>query len=59
MFIGKSFLRNKHLNSWSQIACTPKPVGTTIDSGAQVQQVINIECITEFTEAPILVITFM
>lgn len=42
----------------SQITCTQKPVDTTIDSGAQVQQVINIECITEFAEAPILAISF-
>ncbi|XP_062587092.1 AP-2 complex subunit alpha-2-like [Saccostrea cucullata] len=41
-----------------QITCTQKPVDTTIDSGAQVQQVINIECITEFAEAPILAISF-
>ncbi|XP_061180876.1 AP-2 complex subunit alpha-2-like [Saccostrea echinata] len=42
----------------SQITCTQKPVDTTIDSGAQVQQVINIECITEFAEAPVLAISF-
>lgn len=43
----------------SQITCSAKPVGTTIESGAQVQQVINIECITEFSDAPLLIISFM
>ena len=39
--------------------CTAKPVGTVIESGAQVQQVINLEVLSEFTEAPILHIGFM
>uniref|UniRef100_A0A8D0GJC5 AP-2 complex subunit alpha n=1 Tax=Sphenodon punctatus TaxID=8508 RepID=A0A8D0GJC5_SPHPU len=35
-----------------------KPVDPTVDGGAQVQQVVNIECIADFMEAPILNIQF-
>uniref|UniRef100_A0A8B9KR97 AP-2 complex subunit alpha n=1 Tax=Astyanax mexicanus TaxID=7994 RepID=A0A8B9KR97_ASTMX len=35
-----------------------KPVDPLVEGGAQVQQVINIECITDFSEAPILNIKF-
>ena len=35
-----------------------KPVDPTVDGGAQVQQVVNIECISDFTEAPVLNIQF-
>ncbi|XP_066438956.1 AP-2 complex subunit alpha-2-like isoform X2 [Eleutherodactylus coqui] len=35
-----------------------KPVEPTVDGGAQVQQVINIECVQEFTEVPVLSIQF-
>ncbi|XP_077143958.1 AP-2 complex subunit alpha-2 isoform X2 [Ranitomeya variabilis] len=35
-----------------------KPVEPTVDGGAQVQQVINIECLEEFVEAPVLSIQF-
>ncbi|XP_075693724.1 AP-2 complex subunit alpha-2 isoform X2 [Rhinoderma darwinii] len=35
-----------------------KPVESTVDGGAQVQQVINIECLQEFIEAPVLSIQF-
>jgi hypothetical protein len=48
----------RFLDDCVQITCVPKPVGNTIASGAQVQQVINIESISEFAEAPILIITF-
>ncbi|OWF50679.1 AP-2 complex subunit alpha-2-like [Mizuhopecten yessoensis] len=43
----------------TKITCQQKPVGTVVDSGAQVQQVINIEIISEFTEAPTLQISFL
>lgn len=36
-----------------------KPVETVIDVGAQVQQLLNIECIEEFIELPLLVIQFV
>ncbi|KAM5138902.1 AP-2 complex subunit alpha-2 [Mantella aurantiaca] len=35
-----------------------KPVESSVDGGAQVQQVINIECVQEFVEAPVLNIQF-
>nr|KAF6281594.1 adaptor related protein complex 2 subunit alpha 2 [Pipistrellus kuhlii] len=35
-----------------------KPVDPTVDGGAQVQQVVNIECVSDFTEAPVLNIQF-
>ncbi|XP_040184447.1 AP-2 complex subunit alpha-2 isoform X4 [Rana temporaria] len=35
-----------------------KPVEDTVDGGAQVQQVVNIECVQEFVEAPVLNIQF-
>lgn len=46
-------------NLSSQLSCQPKPAGNVIESGAQSQQVINAECVTEFSEAPILNISFM
>ncbi|XP_044281487.1 AP-2 complex subunit alpha-2 isoform X4 [Varanus komodoensis] len=35
-----------------------KPVDTTVEGGAQVQQTVNIECISDFVEAPVLNIQF-
>ncbi|XP_041033784.1 AP-2 complex subunit alpha-2 isoform X1 [Carcharodon carcharias] len=35
-----------------------KPVEPVVEGGAQVQQVINIECLSDFTEAPLLNIQF-
>uniref|UniRef100_U3CM96 AP-2 complex subunit alpha n=1 Tax=Callithrix jacchus TaxID=9483 RepID=U3CM96_CALJA len=35
-----------------------KPVDPTVEGGAQVQQVVNIECVSDFTEAPVLSIQF-
>ncbi|MEE6498605.1 hypothetical protein FKM82_003178 [Ascaphus truei] len=35
-----------------------KPVEPTVDGGAQVQQVVNIECVEEFVEDPVLNIQF-
>ncbi|CAH2325369.1 AP-2 complex subunit alpha-2 isoform X1 [Pelobates cultripes] len=35
-----------------------KPVEPTVDGGAQVQQVVNIECVQEFLEVPVLNIQF-
>ncbi|XP_071497904.1 AP-2 complex subunit alpha-2-like isoform X2 [Diadema antillarum] len=34
------------------------PVGSTVDGGAQVQQLINVECLDEFDEAPLLSIQY-
>ncbi|XP_064226359.1 AP-2 complex subunit alpha-2 isoform X1 [Aotus nancymaae] len=35
-----------------------KPVDPTVEGGAQVQQVVNIECVSDFMEAPVLSIQF-
>lgn len=35
-----------------------KPVDPIVDGGAQVQQAVNIECVSDFTEAPVLNIQF-
>ncbi|KAK2497835.1 hypothetical protein MC885_019281 [Smutsia gigantea] len=35
-----------------------KPVDPTVDGGAQVQQIVNIECVSDFMEAPVLNIQF-
>ncbi|OXB56597.1 hypothetical protein ASZ78_003147 [Callipepla squamata] len=42
----------------SQCGVGTKPVDPTVDGGAQVQQVVNIECVSDFMEAPILNIQF-
>lgn len=36
-----------------------KPVEPTIDAGAQVQQQLNVECIDDFNEKPVLTVQFM
>ncbi|XP_016302544.1 AP-2 complex subunit alpha-2-like isoform X1 [Sinocyclocheilus anshuiensis] len=42
----------------SQLNVQSKPVEPLIEGGAQVQQVINIECLTDFSDAPLLNIKF-
>lgn len=37
---------------------TTDQVGTVIEAGAQVQQMITIECLREFEETPILHVQF-
>uniref|UniRef100_A0A8C5UUS3 AP-2 complex subunit alpha n=1 Tax=Microcebus murinus TaxID=30608 RepID=A0A8C5UUS3_MICMU len=49
---GLDSLTRTHLNLQT------KPVDPTVDGGAQVQQVVNIECVSDFTEAPVLNIQF-
>ena len=36
-----------------------KPVDATIEGGAQKQQMINMECVNDFTDVPELLLTFM
>uniref|UniRef100_A0A2K5CMG6 AP-2 complex subunit alpha n=1 Tax=Aotus nancymaae TaxID=37293 RepID=A0A2K5CMG6_AOTNA len=40
------------------LGCITKPVDPTVEGGAQVQQVVNIECVSDFMEAPVLSIQF-
>ncbi|XP_066556501.1 AP-2 complex subunit alpha-2 isoform X2 [Amia ocellicauda] len=42
----------------SQLNVHTKPVDPTVDGGAQVQQILNIECVSDFMEAPVLSIQF-
>lgn len=35
-----------------------KPVEPLVDGGTQVQQVLNIECLSDFSDAPLLNIMF-
>ncbi|CAN8214802.1 unnamed protein product [Coccothraustes coccothraustes] len=55
MFI---FYGNKTSTQFLNFTPTTKPVDPTVDGGAQVQQVVNIECVSDFMEAPILNIQF-
>ncbi|XP_077940475.1 AP-2 complex subunit alpha-2 isoform X3 [Gasterosteus aculeatus] len=41
-----------------QLNVQTKPVEPVVEGGAQIQQVLNIECLTDFSEAPLLNIKF-
>uniref|UniRef100_A0A3B5MHL2 Clathrin adaptor alpha/beta/gamma-adaptin appendage Ig-like subdomain domain-containing protein n=1 Tax=Xiphophorus couchianus TaxID=32473 RepID=A0A3B5MHL2_9TELE len=41
-----------------QLNVQEKPVDPLIEAGAQVQQILNIECVSDFSDAPILNIQF-
>ncbi|KAK2185380.1 hypothetical protein NP493_239g10012 [Ridgeia piscesae] len=43
----------------SQLNIQVKPMDAAIESGAQKQQMVNIECISDFIEVPVLHIQFM
>ncbi|XP_007429626.1 AP-2 complex subunit alpha-2 isoform X2 [Python bivittatus] len=42
----------------SSLNLQTKPVDPTVEGGAQVQQIVNIECVSDFMEAPALNIQF-
>nr|XP_020463856.1 AP-2 complex subunit alpha-1 isoform X3 [Monopterus albus] len=42
----------------SQLNVQTKPVEPLVEGGAQIQQVLNIECLSDFSEAPLLNIKF-
>lgn len=42
----------------AHLSLQTKPVDPAVDGGAQVQQAVNIECVSDFTEAPVLNIQF-
>ncbi|GAB5578245.1 AP-2 complex subunit alpha-2 isoform X1 [Prionailurus iriomotensis] len=61
--LGRMFIFYGNKTSTQFLNFTPtliltKPVDPTVDGGAQVQQVVNIECVSDFTEAPVLNIQF-
>ncbi|CAL8359747.1 unnamed protein product [Gadus morhua 'NCC'] len=43
---------------WDPLNVHTKPADPTIDAGAQLQQILNIECLEDFTPAPVLDIQF-
>jgi AP-2 complex subunit alpha len=38
----------------TQLIVQAKPVDAAVEAGAQVQQLINVECVSDFTAAPML-----
>ncbi|XP_059207791.1 AP-2 complex subunit alpha-2-like isoform X1 [Centropristis striata] len=42
----------------SQLNVHPKAVDPTVEGGAQLQQILNIECVSDFIDAPVLNIQF-
>ncbi|TKS88129.1 C Adaptor protein complex AP-2 subunit alpha-2 [Collichthys lucidus] len=46
------------LNNWPKLNVQTKPVEPLVEGGAQIQQVLNIECLTDFSDAPLLNIKF-
>lgn len=53
-----SFVHLMILNNQSQLNVQTKPVEPLVEGGAQIQQVLNIECLTDFSDAPLLNIKF-
>ncbi|CAF90949.1 unnamed protein product, partial [Tetraodon nigroviridis] len=51
-------LQSHILNISSQLNVQTKPVEPLVEGGAQIQQVLNIECLTDFSDAPLLNIKF-
>ena len=46
------------LDNRPQLNVQTKPVEPLVEGGAQIQQVLNIECLTDFSDAPLLNIKF-
>uniref|UniRef100_A0A674MZL0 AP-2 complex subunit alpha n=1 Tax=Takifugu rubripes TaxID=31033 RepID=A0A674MZL0_TAKRU len=51
-------LQGHILDISSQLNVQTKPVEPLVEGGAQIQQVLNIECLTDFCDAPLLNIKF-
>ena len=43
----------------AQLNVQVKPVDPLVDGGEQKQQLINVECVSDFTEAPVLTVQFV
>ncbi|EPY78686.1 Adapter-related protein complex 2 alpha 2 subunit-like protein [Camelus ferus] len=52
------FRQNLASLTHTRLSLQTKPVDPTVDGGAQVQQAVNIECVSDFAEAPVLNIQF-
>lgn len=48
----------KVLNDFAQLNVQTSPLDTVIEGGAQKQQIFNVECVSDFSEPPLLVIQF-
>lgn len=46
------------LTPWPQLVVQTKRVAAQVDGGAQVQQVLNIECLRDFLTPPLLSVRF-
>lgn len=55
----QSFLPNVTASNSSTLGIQVKPVEPTVEGGAQVEQMVNVECVTDFSEAPGLVVQFV
>uniref|UniRef100_M3ZKM6 AP-2 complex subunit alpha n=1 Tax=Xiphophorus maculatus TaxID=8083 RepID=M3ZKM6_XIPMA len=53
-----SFTTTVILDNCLQLNVQSKPVEPLVEGGAQIQQVLNIECLTDFSDAPLLNIKF-
>uniref|UniRef100_A0A803JZK0 Small ribosomal subunit protein uS4 n=1 Tax=Xenopus tropicalis TaxID=8364 RepID=A0A803JZK0_XENTR len=52
-------IRQRHIRVRKQVVnIQTKPVDPVVEGGAQVQQVLNIECLSDFDEAPLINIKF-
>lgn len=52
------YLKKEILDVQPQLNVQTKPVEPLVEGGAQIQQVLNIECLTDFSDAPLLNIKF-
>ncbi|XP_039992782.1 AP-2 complex subunit alpha-2 isoform X3 [Xiphias gladius] len=57
-FLSFSSSVTSHDTLKTQLNVHAKTVDPVIEGGAQVQQILNIECVTDFTDAPVLNIQF-
>jgi len=44
---------------YSQLNVQVKPVDSEVEGGEQKQQLVNVECVTDFTESPVLTVQFV
>ncbi|KAL8614373.1 hypothetical protein ACOMHN_007711 [Nucella lapillus] len=52
-------VQGRHWVDRPSLSVQPKSVESSVDGGAQVQQLYNMECVTEFAGSPILNISFV
>jgi len=57
--LGRHIARMLLNGAAAQLNVQVKPVDAVVDGGEQKQQLINVECISDFSEAPILTVQFV